>query len=114
MEPSYLPEEVTVPYNITGDIWAERFSPIPNPNRLGQGFDFGHGSCWYPHTDLILAIQEHRYSLDQLWSIEKDSDGVYWLHHGISNVPNEHELVGYMITQHKPAFAVDYPIIVEA
>jgi hypothetical protein len=114
MEAIHETGAVTLPHTVTGDLWAERFDPIPNPDRLGQGFDFGQGSCWYPHTDLLVAIQEHKYSTEQIWTIEKDTDSVYWLHHGIVNVPRNHAVTGYMITKHVPAFDVDYPIVVEA
>lgn len=83
------------------ELWAELYSPIPNPYRFHTGFDFGNGSTLLPLVDFIKYQDENPVHPDQQWSLITDSTGEY-----IAQGSHWVNTKGYFITEKQPLFPI--------
>ena len=91
---------------INHELWAELYTPIPNPYRFGTGFDFGNGSTLLSLVDFQEYQKENPVHPDHQWSLIADSSGEY-----ITQGAHWINTKGYFITKHKPLFPIREDIL---
>ena len=94
--------------------WIERFKPVPNLIKPGNGFDFNSGCCLLDFTDLQVMMKEDRFTDDHVWSIvtaedEDSDDELFFISHGFHWV----NTLGYILTENAPELPITEDILLD-
>lgn len=96
--------------NISHELWAETFKPIPNPYRQTTGFNYGRGNTLLTYVDFQMLCKENDIDPSRQWTLIEDdagqaiAQGALWMN-----------AKGYFITEQTPLFSFtkDIPVIIQ-